>query len=165
MGINSAPYEVIEDENIFDIARTSQGVNLSPGNYEGGMRYIAILQRRDKQKKETTTEEAQFELRSELGEIMRIARIARPGALYDASVTAQTFETIDVTIISPTDFEGIVDVNSTTVIGANSYARIPGFGGFRRNSSKSANRVNLMKKRKKVDKSKNHLRCGIFCTC
>ena len=37
------------------------------------------------------TEEEQSILRSELGELMLIARIARPGAIRDASSEAQTF--------------------------------------------------------------------------
>ena len=40
---------------------------------------------------EILTEAGKTILRSELGKLMRIARIARPGAIYDASAAAQTF--------------------------------------------------------------------------
>ena len=36
--------------------------------------------------------EERREVRSELGKLMRISRIARSGALYDASAAAQNFE-------------------------------------------------------------------------
>ena len=49
--------------------------------------------------------------RSELGELMRIARIARPDVLYDATVYAQTSETINEAIINPIDFGEIDDVD------------------------------------------------------
>ena len=39
------------------------------------------------------TENEQTILGSELGTLMWIARIARPGAIYDASAAAQTFST------------------------------------------------------------------------
>ena len=48
---------------------------------------------------------------------MRIARIARPDAMYDASVAAQTFETIGEAIIYPNGFAVIVDVNWTNEMG------------------------------------------------
>ena len=60
---------------------------------------ISILPRRAKQMGETLAKEGEFALRSELGKLMRIARVARPGALYDASVSAQTSETIAESII------------------------------------------------------------------
>ena len=44
---------------------------------------------------------------------MRISRIARHGAFRDASASAQTFETVNVTIINPSYFEEIVAVKLT----------------------------------------------------
>ena len=74
---------------------------------------------------------------------MRIARIARHGALYDASVSAQTSEEVGETIVNPTDFEEVVDVNVDKLTGANPYAHIPRFGDFSRKFPKAANRVNF----------------------
>ena len=49
---------------------------------------------------------------------MRIARIARHGALYDDSVSARTFETIGASIINPIDFAEIADVHLAKAAGA-----------------------------------------------
>ena len=48
---------------------------------------------------------------------MRIARIARPYSLYDASVSAQTSEADDQVILNPIDFDEIFDVNLTNEAG------------------------------------------------
>ena len=79
---------------IFDGSRTFTGVTSSSNDYEGEIQCTPILPGRAKQKNEPLTEDGRFVLRSELGELMRIVRIARPGALYGASVSAQTFETV-----------------------------------------------------------------------
>ena len=50
---------------------------------------------------EPLTEEAQSTLRSESGQLVWIARKDRHDALYDASESAQTFETIG----DPIDFD------------------------------------------------------------
>ena len=42
---------------------------------------------------ELLAEAEQTILRSDMGKLMRIARIARPDAIYDASAAAQTFPT------------------------------------------------------------------------
>ena len=47
---------------------------------------------------EILTENEQTALRSELGKLMWIARIARPGAIYDASAAAQTFSVEEMVI-------------------------------------------------------------------
>ena len=47
---------------------------------------------------------------------MRIARIARPGALREASVSAQTFETVDEVVVNPIDFEEAGNVNGAKLI-------------------------------------------------
>ena len=66
---------------------------------------------------EPSTEEEQYALLSELVELMRIARIARPGAMCDASVSAKTSETINAAIINLFDFEEIATVNLTKETG------------------------------------------------
>ena len=69
----------------------SVGVILGPGNYEGEINYNGILHEMARRRNGALTEEEQSISRSELGELIRIARIARPGAIYDASAGAQTF--------------------------------------------------------------------------
>ena len=46
-----------------------------------------------------------------IGVLTRTARIARHDAMYYASESSQTFEEINVSIVSPVDFEEIDDVN------------------------------------------------------
>ena len=96
-----------------------------------------------KQKGDPLTAGKQFALRHELGKLSRNSRIARTGALYGASVSGRTFETIGETTINPIDLEEVVDVNVSKVLGANSYPRVPRFEGTGRNFPKSANLVNL----------------------
>lgn len=105
---------------------------------------------------EHVTEEEQFTLRSELGKLMRTARIARPGALYDAHVYAQISETTDETISNTSDFEESGDVNSTKSTGYIKHNLIQGFDEFASMFPKIVNRSNLLKKSKMVRKSKTH---------
>ena len=72
-------------------ARDSAGVILDPNNYEGGINHIEIPHERKRHRNEAITEEDHSIFRSELGKLMWIARIGRPGAIYDASAAAQTF--------------------------------------------------------------------------
>ena len=77
---------------------------------------------------------------------MRISRIARPGALYDASVSAQTFgcAAIAESVVNPIDSEDGGDENVAKVIEANSYSHMPGFEDPDRKFPKEANPVNLL---------------------
>ena len=77
-----------------------------------------------------------------MGEFIRISRIARPGALYGASVSAQTSETIDDAIVNPIDFDEFVDADSAKVLETNSHPHITGFGEFSRAFPTSANSEN-----------------------
>ena len=52
---------------------------------------IEISHARSKQRDGFPTEEEHAVTRSELGRLMRLARIARPGAIYDASAAARNF--------------------------------------------------------------------------
>ena len=78
------------------------------------------------------TESGQFTLRSELRNLMWIAKIASPDALYGATASARTFETIDWPIVNPIDFDGIVDVGAARVTGAGNYPHVPGFEEYGR---------------------------------
>ena len=71
-----------------------------------GILDIPISPGRATQMNEPVTEDGQFALRSELGGgggLMWVARIAMPGALYRASVSAQTFETVGGSVVNPPD--------------------------------------------------------------
>ena len=72
---------------------------------------------------------------------MRIARIARPVALYGATVSSKTFETIDGEI----DFDEVADVSIPNVIDTESYSHMPRLEDSDRKFPKDANRVNLVK--------------------
>ena len=69
----------------------SEWVIPDSNNYEGEINHIEIPHERTRHRHGALTEEEQSILRSELGELMWIARISRPGAIYDDSVAAQTF--------------------------------------------------------------------------
>ena len=68
-----------------------EGVILDSDNYEGEISHIEIPHERTRQPDEALAEADQAISRSELGKLMRAARIARPGAIYAASAAAQTF--------------------------------------------------------------------------
>ena len=93
---------------------------------------------------------------------MLIARIAMPDALYGASVSAKTFESINESITNPIDFNDVVDVYLTKAIGGISHSHIPCFDAYSRNFSKSVKRSHFLGG-KEVDKSKPILRVGIYC--
>ena len=95
-GGNKATYSGMEIEKAID--SDFEGVVLDSDNYEGGINQIGITHERTKRRNVALTEEEQDISWSELGKLMWVARIARPGAIYDTSAAAQTFpdgETID----------------------------------------------------------------------
>ena len=57
----------------------------------GGINHIEISHERTRHRDESLTEEEHSIWRSELAKLIRITRIARPRAIYDASAAAQTF--------------------------------------------------------------------------
>ena len=67
------------------------GVTLDSNNYEGEINHIGISHKRTRTPNEPLTEDEQTISRSELGKLIRIARIARHGAIYDASAAAYMF--------------------------------------------------------------------------
>ena len=105
----------------------------------------------------------QFTLRTEMGKLMRAARIARPDSLYEASVSGPIFATIEESVVNPIDVGEIVDVNLARATRAENYPHIPGGEGYGRNSKKGhmeANRANFpmeverLTNRKSAPKSK-----------
>ena len=81
----------------------------------------------------------------ELGGLMQIARIARPGALYGASVSARTFEEAGHAVLNMGGFKEIVDVNSTKATDNIQHPHINRLSEFLAKMSKYANVVNLHK--------------------
>ena len=76
--------------------------------------------------------EEQSILRSELGKLMRIARIGLPGAIYDASAAAQTFaggEMADLQI-EKEEFSKIEEKESSPIAIRNDFEHMPGFHDF-----------------------------------
>ena len=161
IGIKSVPNGHIAHSGIFDCARTSAVETLSSNYYEGGVLDISILPGRAEQMGGPLTESEQYTLRSEFGELTRVAGIARPVALYGASVSAQNCEAIVKSIINPIDFGEIADANLAGAANAGNYPRMPGFEEYGRKYRKwrrEESRANLTKEIKKVGKSKTRSR-------
>ena len=59
---------------------------------------------------------------------MRIGRIARSDALYDASIPAQIPVEIEQVIINPIDFDEIVEADITKATEIIKFALIEGYG-------------------------------------
>ena len=68
----------------------SECVILDPWNYEAEIKQIAIPRERARHRNGALTEEEAI-FRSVSGKLMRVARTARPCAIYDDSAAAQTF--------------------------------------------------------------------------
>ena len=101
----------------------------SSGNYEGGIRDIMILAGRGKQSGETLTSKERLALWSELSKLMRNSLISRPGALYGASISAQTVEKVTQAILNLTDSDGVGDLNVVKSVGDFKCAHIKGYVG------------------------------------
>ena len=69
------------------------GIVLDSNGYGDKINHIELSHARMMAIGEILTENEQTVSRSELWKLMRVARIARPGAFYDASASAQTFPT------------------------------------------------------------------------
>ena len=121
---------------------------------------MQILPDRAKKKGEPLTSEEQFALRFEFGELMRIGRISRPGALCGASVSAHTFEAAEVGSLNQSNSDEIVGANLAKATGNIQHNRIKGFGEFMGISQKV--RIVLIYSRKYKKKgrwgSKTHFR-------
>ena len=68
-----------------------KGVILDSNNYEDKINHIEISQARSKQKDDFLTYEEQSAMRSEIGKLTWLARIARPGAIYDSPAATRNF--------------------------------------------------------------------------
>ena len=72
---------------------------------------------------------------------MRIARIGRPDALYDASIPAQTFEEQEHAILNQIEFDEIVGVNLSNAADHLKFPHVERYGNFLAKISKDVNRV------------------------
>ena len=97
-------------------------------------------------------------MRSELGKLMWLARIARPDAIYDASAASQNFANWkpDVSKGEISEDEIQEEHIKVDVSKPNDFEYMPGFKDFQLEDSKEANEVDLFKKPKKADTSKTH---------
>ena len=62
--------------------------------------------------------------------LARISRISRPGALYDAPISAQTFEDVGRVLVNLIDFDGVVDAHVTKATGNLKFPQIRGYSEF-----------------------------------
>ena len=67
------------------------GAIFYPNKYEDKINHIGISHARTRAPEKPLVEADQSIFRSEIRKSMRVARIARPCAIYDASAAAQTF--------------------------------------------------------------------------
>ena len=122
-----------------------KGVILDPNNYEDKINHVEISHARSKEKDDCLTEEEQSVMRSELGKLMWLARIARPDAIYDVSAAAQNFANF-----KPGNCDGEIsneeneEENDNVDVPKPSYfVYIPWFRKFASGKSKNANKTNL----------------------
>ena len=126
-GWNKATYLWMEIEKVS--GSDSEGVILDSDNYEDKINHIEISHETTRQRNDALADAAQTISRSELWKLMWIARIARPGAIYDASAAALTFSAGKMIDIS----EGKEDCSENEENGdpqkesENDFGRIPGF--------------------------------------
>ena len=71
---------------------------MRPADYAGGVKDIRILPESAKHVGDWITESERYVLRSELGKLMWVAGIARPGALYDDAADAPDFEDVETAL-------------------------------------------------------------------
>ena len=93
---------------------------------------------------------------SELGKLMWIARIARPGAICDASESAQTFPTEEtIEFLEEEEFCPKNEEKEIPTEEEEDFEHMPGFADFK-SWRRDENKANLPKKNKKIDTSKTH---------
>ena len=129
MEVTKSPNYFSDYVNILDCTNKFACLARSSGNYEE-IRDIAITPSTAKKMGEPLTREAQVALRSELGKLMRIARISRHCALYDASISAQTSEAAGHVVLNPIYSDEVIDVNMAKTTENPKFARIEGYWGI-----------------------------------
>ena len=137
-------------------------VKSDPIGWGDKMQDIYILPERTTKAIRPLTSEAQSASSSELWKLMRIARIARPGAAYGASVTAQTFAYGGRVLGNPISFGEAIGTNVTSAKGNLKFSHENGSAVFLENKSKDSDKVNLLNKNKKKAVPNTHIEEGIF---
>ena len=95
---------------------------------------------------------------------MGSARIARPGAIYDASAAAQTFsvgKTIDI-LGEKEDFSENEENEDPQKERENDFEQIPGFSKILQGRQTDVDELDLLKGNKKSGQSQKHLRWGVW---
>ena len=98
------------------------------------------------------TENEQTTLRSELGKLMWIARIARPGAIYDASASAQTFSAAEMMdFLEEEEEESTLSENEEKIAltEEEDFDHMPGFAEFK-SRRQAANKANILKTERSI---------------
>ena len=133
------------------------GIALDSGNYEGEINHFEIPHERTRAPKDPLAEDERTIFRSEPGKLMRIARTARPGAIYDAPAAAQTFS--DVGILGVLEQVAGILENGEKEVSPNEkkedFEHMPGFAKFMMGRQKDVNIANLLKG-SKIGSSKTH---------
>ena len=75
---------------------------------------------------------------------MRIPRIAKSRALYDASMSDRAFEALERAVLNPRDFEEAHGVSITKAVPNIKFARAEEYGAFLAQKSEEENRVNWL---------------------
>ena len=79
---------------------------------------------------EPLTPSEQLASRSERGKLIRTSQISRHGALYDASISAQTSESAGHVVLNPIDFDDVIEVYIAKSDGDLKAPHIRGYGDF-----------------------------------
>ena len=96
--------------DIFNGAKLLMGLKLDSSGYAGEIQDISILPEMGRGKGELLIAVDQIALRAEIRMLIRASRIARPEALYDASVASRTFGDVDRVLENPIDSEALMRV-------------------------------------------------------
>ena len=133
------------------------GLVLDSDDYGDKINHIEIPHERTRQRNGALTEEEQEILRSELGKLKWVARIARPDSIYDDSADAQTFPECKITEEYEAN-EEIAKIEEDELTKANHFELMPGFTKFLQGKQMEVNKVNLLKKIRNLDRPKPILR-------
>ena len=131
-----------------------EGAILDSGNYEGKINHIGIAHERTRHPDAALAEEEHVILRSELGELMRIARIARPCAIYDASAAAQTSTCGEMFDVSEGEVLGNGEMQIRRENGRTILSTYRFFFIILQGKQKNVNKANLLKIRKSAHRKR-----------
>ena len=124
------------------------GLISDPDIYEARINQIEIPHGRTKEINEALTEAKEAISRPELGKLIRIARIARQAAIYDASFAAQTFTEWKMVDLRSRErrVSKIEEGESEQKEIRRDSEHMLGFHDFWKKNQSSVNKVNILKK-------------------